>query len=301
MDAYDSLSNILSNNNLALYNFKACFIRQDKCPFNKDGQIVKPNNENDFVNLSDLATSSKIFDFAGIGISIQASDISAIDVDKCFSIPFDINSGDDRAKDIINRFKDLAYIEFSFSGKGLRILFHTKNINDYCSKYYIKNEKVGCEFYQPSNSARFVTLTGRTICNNSLDDKQDLYETLIDFLNKYMQRPKIRPRLSETEQKQETRSFEELNKLLEYHLIKNFYFQDDWFSTPSGYGGNESETDFRILLYIYDHITRDYDKMKQLFESSYYFKHKDRAHIYKWQRQDYRYYNYIYNRLSYKI
>lgn len=301
MDAYDSLSNILSNNNLALYNFKACFIRQDKCPFNKDGQIVKPNNKNDFVNLSDLATSSKIFDFAGIGISIQASDISAIDVDKCFSIPFDINSGDDRAKDIINRFKDLAYIEFSFSGKGLRILFHTKNINDYCSKYYIKNEKVGCEFYQPSNSARFVTLTGQTICNNSLDDKQDLYEALIDFLNKYMQRPKIRPRLSETSQKQETRSYEELNKLLEYHLIKNFYFQDDWFSTPSGYGGNESETDFRILLYIYDHITRDYDKMKQLFESSYYFKHKDRAHIYKWQRQDYRYYNYIYNRLSYKI
>ena len=123
MKAIDVLNNIIQNDNLLKYPFKYCLVSSMKVPFTINGTVARPNVINDFVDISKLVESKVINNFDGIGISIKGSNICAIDIDKCFTEPFNLSTGDSRAIDIINLFKDNAYIEFSFSGKGLRIFF----------------------------------------------------------------------------------------------------------------------------------------------------------------------------------
>ena len=40
------------------------------------------------------------------------------------------------------------------------------------------------------------------------------------------------------------------------------------------------------------------NKAKEVFEMSPFFKSKDRKHVYKWERSDHRYFNYLYNVIS---
>ena len=125
-NALDTLLRIAENENLVNSNLKYCLVTEKKLPYKLDNTPAKINNTNDFVDFKELL-NGELEKYAGIGISIQASKVCAIDVDKCFSIPFDISTGDERAKDIIDRFKKYAYIEFSFSGKGLRVILDRKS------------------------------------------------------------------------------------------------------------------------------------------------------------------------------
>ncbi len=295
-DILETIDKITSNINLISYDLKYCLVDKDKKPFTYQNIMCRPNNLNDFVDLETLLSCDNLNQYAGIGISIQASNICAIDVDKCFLKPFDLSSADVRAKDLLEMFKD-CYCEFSFSGTGLRILFSANVIEDYSSIYYIKNEKVKIEYYQPSNSYRYVTLTGQTIKDNSINQNKTISSTIIEFLNKYMVRPKITRKVAENKEYKANITFEQASNLIKYEYFTNLSFQNKWFSTPSGSGGNESETDFAIISYIFDHVTQDKELIKELFESSPYFKKKDYKHIYKWNYGNFRYYNYIYDRI----
>ena len=186
MNALDTINNIINNTYLPLADLKYCLVNKNKIPFKINGENAKPNDINDFVAIDALLNCNNLEDYSGVGISIQGSNISAIDVDKCFEIPFDINSADDRALDIIQRFFDYAYIEFSFSGKGLRILFKQEIIENYSKTFYIKNESNGVEFYQPSQSYRYVTITGRVINNKEINTNKDFSHIILKFLNDYM-------------------------------------------------------------------------------------------------------------------
>ena len=61
--------------------------------------------------------------------------------------------------------------------------------------------------------------------------------------------------------------------------------------------GSESDQDWYIISYIYNNITKDKEMIKRIFENTYFFKHKDKKHLYKWEYNDNRYYNYIYSHL----
>lgn len=293
MNALDTLTKIADVDTLYYANLKYCLVGSNKQPYKIDGTNVRPNNISDFVSFDKLVSCDYLINYAGVGISIQASKICAIDVDHCFSKANDLSSADERAKSILEIFKDKAYIEFSFSGLGLRILFRHNVIEDYSDKYYIKNDKNNIEFYQPSSSYRYVTITGNVIYENELDKLDD--ETLFDFLNKYMIRlTKVKHEKSTIV---DTSSIEELLVKVKHRYRTNFSFQELWFGRAPGSGSNESQLDYRLIAELYENVTQDKDKLKQLFELSPYFKSKDSKHLYKWYYKDYRYFEYMYSKL----
>lgn len=295
-NAIHTLNNILETK-LYLYDLRYCLVDQNKRPYKIDNTLARPNKVEDFVDLDSLFQNDKLDTYAGIGISIQASNICAIDVDHCFSIPFNISSSDERAKDIINRFKNIAYIEFSFSGTGLRVLFKENIIDNYSNLYYIKNETVGIEYYQPTKSFRYVTVTGSSIYNNEIKTYDGSKSILIDFLNKYMLKP-IKQQRNVKTNKIETRSLEQLLKLVKYHYLKDGIFQNLWFDNAPGSGKNESERDYHLMIYLFENITQDKKLIKEIFESSPFFKSKDRKHMYKWNYQNFRYFEYLYKMIQ---
>lgn len=293
MTAIDCILDIL-NTKLPNENLRYCLVTKDKHPIQLDGTPAKPNSMIDFSTFDDLIHAENLNSYAGVGVSIQASNICAIDVDKCFKVPLDINSADERAKDIIERFKDFAYCEFSFSGTGLRVLFRAPIIKNYSDLYYIKNESNQIEFYQPSKSYRYVTITGKAIVNNKIEFCPSYI--LDEFLNIYMKKPERKTFISQTNS-EEVHSFDELKILVKKFYFKNQRFQNLWFGQAPGSGKNESELDYELLAQMYEQITQDKDLLRQLFETSPYFKSKDWKHINKWNNQEYRYFNYIYEQI----
>lgn len=294
-NALDTLLKIAENENLINSNLKYCLVTEKKLPYKLDNTPAKINNINDFVNFEELL-NGELEKYAGIGISIQASKVCAIDVDKCFSIPFDISSGDKRAKDIINRFEKYAYIEFSFSGKGLRVIFR-QNYNFDNKKYYIKNESNSIEYYQPEKSYRYVTITGMTIINNPINSIYNFENVIEQFLNDYMLRP-IKNIVREINEVDNNISIDILRRRLRRKLLLDNRFQDVWFSKAPGSGADESERDYYLLSCLYETITQNKENLRILFEESPFFKSKDYKHMNKWTNQDHRYFNYLYDRIS---
>lgn len=292
MTALSVIESIGANDYLRKADFlRYCFVNKQKVPFQYNGtDSARPNVSSDFVPLGQLDLA-KAAEFAGVGVSIQASGICAIDIDKCFRVPFDLSTADGRSQDIINIFGDKTYIEFSFSGTGLRILFRAAPISDYEKRYYIKNSRTQCEYYYPQGSNRYVTVTGRTIIYAGINF---LPEAILKvFLDTYMIRPVKSASGSAREPIQGDR-----NNLLLHFLRTNKSFQDNWFDKAPGSGSNESERDFFLLKFIFENITNNQEEAKTIFEESPFFKSKDRKHIYKWTRADNRYFNYLYNVIS---
>ena len=292
MNSIDAIERLIETK-LVNYDLKYCLVTENKLPKKINGDMVKPNNSDDFVSLSKLLKCNNLNDYAGIGISIQASNICAIDIDHCFTIPNDISSGDNRAKDILEMFKN-TYCEFSFSGTGLRILFLGDTLNDLTEKYYIKNSKTQCEYYQPLNSYRYVTITGNCIYNNNVE-KVDM-NIIRSFLDKYMLKP-IRYK-KKVISNYSNLSEEKLFKKVKILYLNDSRFQDLWFGKAPGSGKNESELDYELLARLYENITDDENILLKIFESSPYFKSKDFKHMRKWENQDKRYYYYIYEQIK---
>lgn len=294
MNAIDVIER-LCNKKIIKNKLQYCLVDSTKKPFKIDNTLARPNIVDDFVNFEKLLDCNNLKNYSSLGISIQASNICAIDVDHCFSEKNNILSADERAKNILDIFKDVAYCEFSFSGTGLRILFKTNIIDDYSKIYYIKNEKNHIEYYQPSNSFRYVTITGNTIFDNDISSSIDSYY-IYEFLNKFMKREYKNYEIKTC--KKETKSYDELMKIVKKLYFKDNVFQDLWFDKAPGSGKDESERDYHLIAYLFENVTQDKIKLKQIFETSIFFKTKDYKHVYKWNYNDFRYYNYLYNRIS---
>lgn len=298
MSALDCVKR-LCKTNIPYENLKFCLANKDKNPFRLDGTRASVNKYEDFATFSEVLDCPHLEEFAGLGISIQASNIVGIDLDHCVETPLDITTANQQTIEIINMFKDFAYIEFSFSGKGIRILTRQNEVKNYRNNYYIKNSSIGVEYYQPAfdgiSSNRYVTITGNTIYNNSIDTKEDHSSTLKAFLDKYMHKETKNDSGAIIEHLNEDKSINQLRVMVKRHLILNQSFQDDWFKDgihPTKADRDESERDFRILSYLYCNITTNVDMIKKLFEESTFFKTKDSKHIRKWEYNDYRYFKY---------
>ena len=285
MKAIETIDNILNNSKyLKLYPFKFCLVGENKVPFTWKNEPCHPNNKDDFVDIELLLNNDNINDYLGVGISIQASNISAIDFDHCFSKPFDIESIDERGKSLIELFKNHAYIEFSFSGTGIRILFNSKKINDYDYIYYTKNTFNHIEYYDPWGSNRYVTITGKTIFDYPIKIIDN--DILMKFLNSYMKR-KIKN--TDNTNLDDEEDINILKNKLNFLILTNSKFQDYWFKKAPGKGYDESESDYYIIHFIYDNITHNRQLIITFFESSPYFKSKDYYHLNKWKRNNYCY------------
>lgn len=304
MSALDTLFNITNNQNLFDYHFKYCLVDDNKHPFAINEIIARPNHSEDFSSLSELLNLNvkTLEKYKGLGISIQASGVCAIDIDHCVDSPFNINGISPLAHQIIHLFEsnNCGYIEFSFSGCGIRIFFEANPIIDYELKYYTKNSKLNIEYYYPEGSNRYVTITGKTIVNNSINclEKHQNDNILKIFLDNYMKRRYVLAK--QTSNNVDSRNIDELMKTVKLKYLTDYNFQDLWFSLAPGSGHDESERDYHLVAYIYDYITKDKDKIKQIFEQSPFFKSKDWKHINKRTKQNFRYFNYLYDRISSK-
>lgn len=295
MSAIETIERIIDTK-LVYEDLKFCLVDDRKRPFTINNSMASVSNTSDFVNFETLVNYGDLTKYAGIGISVQASEVCAVDIDKCVTAPFDVSSINDFALEIIDIFKDFAYIEFSFSGTGIRILFKQQSIDNYSNKYKIKNSYSHLEYYQPNHSNRYVTVTGKYLFNNSLTSNTDYSNVIIEFLEKYMkkQRSKVQQRI---EPSTDNRSIDELMKLVKYHYFNSYNFQDLWFTHAPGSGKDESERDYRLIKYIYKHITQDKLKVKEVFEQSEFFKTKDKKHVFKWTRNDHRYFNFVFDNI----
>lgn len=296
MSAIDTLESIV-NCELVNYDFRYCFVNRSKIPYKPDGFEARTDVVTDFVKLEELMESPMLTRkrIVGIGISIQASKVCAIDVDGCFAEQFNFDTIDERGREVLDLFEDVAYCEFSFSGKGMRVLFLHDLIENYADTYYIKNSKVNIEYYQPSKSNRFVTVTGRYISNNPIQHTAGTDVALNQFLERFM----VRPPKPQTQSlvADDNIDFEEaVNKTARLY-ITNSKFQSLWFSKAPGAGRDESERDYQIVAMLYENVTTDEDMIRQLFETSPYFQSKDEDHLRKWMNNDYRYLKYMYSHL----
>lgn len=296
MSAAETLDRIMATEHLARWPFKFCLVSASKAPYKPNGELARPNMEGDFCSLSELSSCKSLSSYEGIGISIKGSNISAIDVDKCFSEPFELSSGDERAIDVIERFLGKAYIEFSFSGKGLRVLFSCPDIPGYSDSYYTKSEAKKIEFYQPSGSARYVTVTGMAICDCGLTEMSDLSDVL-SFLDEYMRRPKRSPSDDAIREEKDDTPMEKLMARAKTLYITDIEFQNMWFAQAPGSNSNESQMDWHLLALIVRGITSDREKARLVFEESPYFKSKDKKHRSKWEYGNHRYFNFIFSRM----
>lgn len=298
MTALDAMLNILNSKNLSSYPFRYCLVDAEKHPMKANGEIAKPNCDDDFIEIGKLSEAS-LEQYRCLGISIHASNICAIDVDHCVEVAFDKNALNNVAKTIIEIFGKFAYIEFSFSGTGLRVLFKSKSISDYQSKFYTKNSSKHIEYYYPEGSARYVTLTGRSICDNPIIELNDEQQsTLLKFLNDNMQRNVIHETRAVIE---DNSSLEQLMKKVKVLYFNDGNFQNLWFNPAPGSGHDESERDYHMVAYLYENVTQNKAKLKAIFEMSPFFKTKDWKHVNKWQKNDFRYFNYLYDRIAEKF
>jgi len=298
MNALITVEQIMKTN-LLDEDLSYCLVNDKKLPFTKDNNIAKVNSESDFVKLHELLDNDNLENYAGVGISVQVNKVLAIDIDKCVSKPFDKNSINQMGSDIINMFKTIGYIEFSFSGTGIRVILRQEAIKNYTNSYKIKNVENGIEFYQYDMKSRYVTLTGQFLYNNRISTSENHQHIIIEFLEKYMKKKNISSTIkSSLVETQDDRSIEQLLKVTRRHYLKDYNFQDLWFTPAPGSIGDESKTDFFLLRYIIENITQDRDKSKQVFESSDFFKSKDSYHLRKWKKNNEWYYNYMFDNIK---
>ncbi len=293
MNAINTIERIIQTN-LIKEDLKYCLVNSKKVPFTVKNTFARTNVLKDFVNLDELLYNDRLSHYSGVGISVQASKVIAIDIDNCVVEPFNIKTINTFALEVIEIFKDISYIEFSFSGTGIRILLKSKAIENYSENYRINNSTNGLEFYQYTMNGRYVTITGRYIYNNTIKDFVD-NKIIIKFLDKYMKR--IVNNSEYIGEETDDRSIKDLLKIVRRHYIKDYNFQDLWFSKAPGSGKDESERDFFLTRYIFYNITKDRNKVKELFEQSDFFKSKDERHLYKWNRNNGWYFNYMFDNI----
>lgn len=250
---------------------------------------TKPNDKKTFYSYDEMMRIKK--DYEGIGIGIFDS-YCGIDIDHCID---EKGSLSEVAKDIIKTIK--SYTEKSLSGTGIHIIFKCENQEQINSmKYYTKmnenqlqkngfKETGGLEIYQGNFDNRYLTLTGNVI-NKEL--ATIAFETIKKVIEKYMKKPEsnYQSNLQKTTTYQNNLS--EDKDYLQIGLQKDDKLIELWNSTPSGSGGNESETDQALMNKIAFWTNKNETLMKLYFEQSPYFQRKDDYHQKKWNtREDY--------------
>lgn len=292
MNALECIERI-SNTSLASSDLQYCFLDEHKLPFQANGLPARSNDSSTFVSLDKLILSDKLSRFTAVAVSIQASKICAVDIDHCLKKQNDFTTISDIGKDILNIFNGFGYVESSFSGFGVRILFMQPCIADYKTKYYLKNKNISVEYYQWDQPGRYVSVTGNKYRDQGINGNEHI-DVITAFLDKYMKRAH-ELKTSEDPLVKDSRSIDVMMKKVKAMYLTNFDFQELWFNRAPGHGSNESERDYHLVAELYEHVSKDPEKIMQIFKESPFYKSKDSEHIYKFNRSDNKYFWYLFN------
>lgn len=245
--------------------------------------LAKPNDKSTFTTYNNVIKSLKYNEGVGIGIFDK---LCGVDIDHCIND----NVINDVAKDIINTLQ--SYTEQSYSGTGVHILFYV-DIEEQQrdkEKYYIKNDKLDIEFYFGNLDNRYLTITGNRI--NDYDIKTIPFSIIVELLNKYMKRPQ-----QNSESKADAQPHIDIvvndkmndNEFLQIGLSKDSELQKLCNDVAHTYNDNESESsqDIKLFNKLAYWCNCNRDLMIQAFETTPYFKTKDKKHLDKWARADY--------------
>lgn len=293
MNALENIEAICLTGNEYLFNLKYC-LHINKVPYTSTGVLAHPNRPEEFVSIEDIFNSKlDLTKYNGLGISCYANNLIAIDIDHCFSEKLKFDSIDERGKQIYDLFEPYGYIEFSFSGTGMRILLPNIDLpENYKDIYYIKNSNNQVEFYN-KDSVRYVTLTGNYISNRvPMETANDeLIKTIYHFLDTFMRRPITNSNLVQKAEIIDNRSVDDLMIEVRHLLFNDMGFQNNWYTHAPGSNSNESERDYYLIWKLINNITSDRDKVRELIERSPFYKSKDKKHLNKWTASNYRYFN----------
>ena len=244
-------------------------IHQNKIP------LAKTNDKTTFKTFNQVINEMK--EGQGVGIGLFDS-LCGIDIDHCIDHEGNLSA---TAKDIIETID--SYCEKSLSGTGVHILFKCNNQEKLDSdSYYTKNSEKGIEIYQGNYDNRFFTMTGDKIQGNV---KVVDFSEVKKVLNKYNKKNNKPIQKNNIINLNDTTEDEDYLKI---GLQKDTKLQELWNSTPSGSGGNESETDLKLLNKLAYWSNCNEYLMRKYFEESPYYIAKDNQHKKKWeQRKDY--------------
>ena len=181
--AYDSLPDELKEKGLfCVWDYENRGSGLTKVPYDPiSGKRASSNNKDTFTEYRYAVSEAPDYDGIGIGIF---DGVSGLDIDHCIGENGELS---ETAQDIIRIMH--SYTETSPSGKGIHILFFTKDFDYDKEKYYIKNEKAGLEAYVSGATNRFLTCTGNVCAPLSCDIGVRERELGI-VLEKYMRREK---------------------------------------------------------------------------------------------------------------
>ena len=244
-------------------------LHQNKIP------LAKTNDKTTFKTFNQVINEMK--EGQGVGIGLFDS-LCGIDIDHCIDNEGNLSA---TAKDIIETID--SYCEKSPSGTGVHILFKCNNQEKLDSdSYYIKNSTKGVEIYQGNYDNRYLTMTGDKIQG---DFKVVDFSKVKKVLNKYNKKNNKPIQKNNIINLNDTTEDEDYLKI---GLQKDTKLQELWNSTPSGSGGNESETDLKLLNKLAYWSNCNEYLMRKYFEESPYYIAKDNQHKKKWeQRKDY--------------
>lgn len=153
--------------------------KETKIPINPITESYASTDDSGTFSSFKKATQ-KLNSYDGLGIRVE-NNLVAIDVDHCV-LNDDLNP---LAKEIVSHFPK-SYIEFSPSGKGLRIFtFMPSSIAYDNSIYKMKTKEV--EVYVAGFTNRFVTVTGNIYQEGDIVEESD---GLLWLLEKYLKREK---------------------------------------------------------------------------------------------------------------
>lgn len=272
------------------------FLKESKSYQVKEDYFSKSNDETRFNHLDKVLplTSSKY----GIGFGLF-NDFGAIDLDHCMTKEGKFIEDDffEIVKDIVKTLN--TYTEKSPSGTGLHLYFKIKDLKmspeDYSLNYYTnkrinKEKKQGLEIYLSGMTKKFLTITGDKLgqsISGTTQIRELSFEELKPILEKYMSKKSKYTKPQQQQQPQDNNSMSD-EQFLQIGLEKDEKLISLWNSTPSGHGGDENETDFKLLTSLAYWSNNNEPLMIEYFEKSPYFSKKDEEHLEKWNtRKDY--------------
>ena len=244
------------------------------------------NDKNSFYTYSQAMRLMQPDEGLGIGLF---GNLCGIDIDHAVQADGTLSP---TAKDIIDYF-DGAYMEYSYSGKGVHILFICKDQKKY-RKYYTKMTEVqlikkgildvgGLEFYQGQVDNRYLTLTGNIIPQRTKNNYTVPVQKLTAFLDKYFTVPvqSIQPIAPTSSNTKEDLAWARFG----LYTLKNELFRKAFNKPATGYGGTESEDDLALACRAAFWTNNNPEAIRIVFEASPHYSTKDPDHLDKWSKK----------------
>lgn len=199
--------------------------------------------------------------YDGIGVGVFGT-LAAIDIDHCIS---DTGELSEMVADIMQTMS--AYVEYSPSGRGLRILFTVPVGFEYDrTRYYINHRKAGLEVYIAGVTHKFVTVTGNALTPGT--DLEERGEQVAVVLEKYM----VRPRADTPTEQGDEDGASGLDDLALIERAKHGHrgaeFAALWKGDTSAYDGDESRADMALCDALAFWTGKDPARMDRLFRHS---------------------------------